>query len=202
MVNPVGNTVSRLIRERSYTGGEIKVLEQKLAQAAAVLKDAGAAHRKLRRELRVATLRLAVLDAEIAEKSTVRLSEICARRAVPKRFSTRHGSAVGELVRLLKTAGRPLATHELVTPMVDKFGLPVATTAERRYARKWVTCKLQALAHKGAVVRLHDLMDNLQGLWLWNGVDSHAMPATPETAAQPSACSRGNSSPSPQITQN
>lgn len=171
MANPVGNVVSRLIRDRSYAGGELERIERRLEVAAANLRAARATHSAAKREQQVILQRLKELDGEIAERSAVRIADIRARVATPKRYTVKWGSQIAELVRFLKAAdGEPLTTAQIVDHLVSLYGLPLGTVDERRYARKWVTSKLQHLARRGAIERLHDTNDNLLGLWLWVGI--------------------------------
>ena len=169
MANPIGNPLSRLIRQRGYAGGELNTLDKQLEAATAALHEARFVCRNLRKSRQAIIKQMAELDVKITTQSAIRTEEIRAMRFVPKRFSCRHGSIVSELVKYLKEAGRAVTTHEIVDHMVGLFNLPVSTPQERRYARKWVTGKINLLARKGVVCRLHDPTDNLTGLWLWTG---------------------------------
>jgi hypothetical protein len=170
MANPIGYTLSRIIRQRSYTAGELKIIEERISQAQAALREARIAHKALLKEQKHLTARLAELDAELTQRSEIEPSDIYARRPIPKRYTDRYGSVVATLVELLKESDAPLTTTQIVSVMAEKFTLPQTTASERRYARKWVTAKLRVLVKKGAVVPLHDLTDNLTGLWRWTGI--------------------------------
>jgi hypothetical protein len=170
MANPFGYPLSRLIRQRSYAAGELGSLEADLAAASATLSAARITHRALQREQQLVIRQLAELDMKIEEQSAIQVQDIRACKATPKRIKCRRGSIVSELVALLKAAGEPLSTSVVVDHMVRKFGLPTATPQDRRYTRKWTTCKLQGLVRRNAVKRLHDPTDNLTGLWLWIGL--------------------------------
>lgn len=170
MSNPVGNVVSRLIRQRSYAAGELKALDKQLAKAEEAIHAAKAAHRALMGERRAIVKGIAALDSEIAEQSRVQIAEIAAVKATPKRIKCRWGSINSEFVALLKSAGGPISTSEIIAHMVAKFGLPVGTASERRMTRRWATAKLQVLVRRGAIVRLHDPTDNRIGVWLWVGL--------------------------------
>lgn len=170
MANPIGYTLSRIIRQRSYAAGELKIIEERICQSQAALHEAQIAHEALLTGQKQLVTRLAELDAELIQRSEIDPSEIYARRPIPKRYTDRYGSVVATLVELLKAADAPLTTTQIVSVMADKFALPQTTPNERRYARKWVTAKLRVLVKKGAVVPLHDLTDNLTGLWRWTGI--------------------------------
>jgi DNA primase large subunit len=168
MVSPVGYLVTRLIRQRSYAGGELLRTEKKLEQATATLRAARAAHRAAKKEMQVILKRVEDLDREITERSAVDISDIYARRATPKRRTRRWGKHLAEIAELFeKTEDGILSTAEIVDHMALLYDLPQITTAERRTARRWITSKLQYLVRRGAVERLHDPSDNLLGRWVW-----------------------------------
>ena len=170
MANPIGYRLSRIIRQRSYAAGELEIIEEKIRKSQVALHEVQTAHKALLKEQKQLVTRLAELDAELVQRSEIEPSEIYARRQIPKRYSDRHGSVVATLVELLKNADAPLTTTQIVDIMAERFALPRTTPNERRYARKWVTTKLRVLVKKGAVVPLHDLTDNLTGLWRWTGI--------------------------------
>lgn len=158
------------IKQRCYAAGALNAVDEKLKSSEATLRAAQAAHRKLLKEKNAITERLGELDIEITKRSAINPDEIYARRAIPKRFTPRHGSIAAELVTLLSNAEGSLTTAQIVAYMTEKFKLPLSSADERRYARKWVTQKLNVLVRKGAVVPLHDSFDNKAGVWLWKGI--------------------------------
>lgn len=158
------------IKQRCYAAGALNAVDEKLKSSGAALRAAQAAHRKLRKEKKAITERLGELDVEIAKRSAIDPNDIYARQAIPKRFTPRYGSIAAELVTLLSKADGPLTTVQIVAHMAEKFSLPLGTVEERRYARKWVTQKLNVLVRKGAVVPLHDSFDNKTGIWRWQGI--------------------------------
>jgi chromosome segregation ATPase len=170
MANYVGTSLARLIRARSYAGGERLALEEQLAASATKLREAEAAHSALTQALATLLTRIADLDAQIKARSEIRAEEIRALKATPKRVKCRHGSMISELVRLFREAGRPLSTVEIRDHMATRFRLSLETVEERTVARQWARDKIKSLLRKGAVVRLHDPSESRSGLWLWVGL--------------------------------
>jgi len=170
MANHVGVQVSRLIRERSYAGGEKLKLEDQLAAVAIQIQEAEAAYASLQSAYRVLMARMEYLDEQIKAKIDVRTEDILARQATPKRVRCRHGSMNAELVRFLRDAGRALSTAEIQAHMTTRFGVPTGTAKERESARYWVRDKIKYLVDKDAVAKVHDPAEPGVGLWLWIGI--------------------------------
>lgn len=169
MANHLGTTLSRLIRERSYKGGELRALEHKEAAAKSRAMEAQAEYRKLLSQRRQTAKHLAKLDAEIQKRSAIDPAEIRAVRAMPRKMKCRHGSVNAELVRFLREAGHPIGTTDIIAHMAAKYGKRLDTPQAREEARRWVTEKLRVLVRKNAVHRLHDTDSTVPGLWLWVG---------------------------------
>lgn len=171
MATSIGYAVSRLIRQRSYAGGELKRAEKKLEQATAVLRSAQAQHRAAKKEMQAVLKQIAELDGEIEAQSAIDVGDIYARKATPKRHTRKWGRHLVEIIHVLRAAeGKLVTTTQVVAHMADLYGLPQTTAEERRFARKWVTAKLSYLARRGAVERHHDLAGNSPGLWRWSGI--------------------------------
>jgi hypothetical protein len=171
MANRVGTVVSRLIRQRSYTAGDLNTIEKKLEEATTRLREAQVACRAIKKEQRSILKKLSELDAEIARQSAIQVADIAARRLTPRRIRCRHGSINAALVDFLKHSGQSVTTTEVIQYMARTFDLPIDTPDDWRDAREWTRKKLKPLAKQGAIVRLHDPSDSLLGRWQWIGLD-------------------------------
>ncbi|RLJ63764.1 hypothetical protein [Sulfurisoma sediminicola] len=170
MANHLGSPLSRLVRERAYRAGDLKVVEQQEAAAREKIKAAVSALRAIREHRRGIEEKLKTLDAEIVKRAAFDAALIRPIRACPRLGPFRYGEFRAEMIKTLKEAARPVTTRQVVMAMVRAFGMPFAIPAEREATRRRVVETLRTLARRGAIQRLHDTSKNAEGLWLWEGL--------------------------------
>ena len=164
MANPIGNRLSRLVRERAYLSGSLSGLEEevRLTETTLVAK---------RRRLELTLQRLAEINQKITEISAIDLSKIAAIRRTPRVGKKEHG-ALGRTVIELMKSGQPMSTVELIRFMAQPFGWDLSTIKGRKYAMDAVRQPLRRFKAMGVVERLSDGLaetGQLCGVWRWIG---------------------------------
>lgn len=184
MVNHVGTRLARLISSRAYQAGELTRIDRELGEAfgkrdrirdeirrlTEKLGEAEQALNVLQERASNKQAEIAELDRQIAADAPIDPSKIRAIRRTPRLGHFRHGELTSYLVDLLREAGGPLPTSFLVNKTAERFGIPIATSAELREAVYRVRCPLKVMAAKGAILRLHERTSrNQEQLWVWAG---------------------------------
>lgn len=153
MANLLGNRLNRIIRDIAYTKG--KILSQKIGteEAQKRLRLAAQEFKDARAAMRGAEMHLSELQATLAAESDIPEQDIRAIRHWPKVLEAPYGAVIRELVRYLQAANAPLSTDDIAAHLIEKFNMPIATTAERVETRSTIRKRLRKLVKKGAVVR-------------------------------------------------
>lgn len=160
MANYVGIRLSRLIKERAYTAGRCTQLNSKLSE---LKKEVAQCYKDLKRS----KARVVELDRMIATASSIDPSDIKPIRSTPRQPDRKHGAFRRELIRILKEAGGPVKSGDLITHMVAAFNLPMGTREERTRAYDSVRRPLNVFKTKGAVIRMPSHPETLEGVWCW-----------------------------------
>lgn len=160
MANHVGTKLSRLIKERAYTAGHCVLLRSNLVKLQEELFQ-------LDQEIQQAETRIAELDGKITAISAIDTSHIKPIRSTPRRQEGRYGEFRRKMVRILKEAGGPVKSGDILKHMVAVFNMPMSTPQERNRSRELVRRPLQFFKAKGAVIRLPSTPDSLEGVWCW-----------------------------------
>lgn len=162
MTNPVGNTLSRLIKERAYLSGAISAIENNIE----ILRlQLNAKVDLLNQQIE----RLNELDARIIELSAIDVADIRAIKSTARVMKGSHGELKRALIDVLKCSKIPVTSGELVKHIAEQFSYPLDTPAQRRAARNAVICPLNLMRKRGAIVRLPSLNSSQQGRWQWVG---------------------------------
>ena len=114
MANPIGNRLSRLVREHAYLSGSLVGLKEEVRLAEANLAA------KVGR-LSLALQRLTDVAQSIAELSAIDLSGIAAIRATPRVGKREYGDLRSAIVDIMKH-GKPVNTAEMVQSLARMFG--------------------------------------------------------------------------------
>lgn len=172
MANHLGNPINRIIRDIAYTKGELLTQKGVADKAQAQLRQAANEFKTARCAIRAAEARLSSLKASLAEKMDIPVEDIRAIRHWPKLPTTSYGKVIKELIRYLQVAGEPVTTGEIITYLVDKFGMPFETEAQRDETRSRIRKRLRKLVQQGVVVRYpkETVRDGLSvAYWHWVG---------------------------------
>lgn len=170
MANPVGNTVSRLVRRYAYARGERARLEreeEKLRDQMASMRRALLVIESKKRDLDAG---LDQLRVEIERLSSLDVGDVRSIRATPRRVDARYGTFSAELIRFLKAAGRSVPSSEVFEHMRTQLDLPYETGKERRWTHDRIRRQLREFVKKGAVDRSPELVDG-ERMWLWVGIE-------------------------------
>ena len=153
MANPLGNKLSRIVRDIAYTKGD--VLMQKIAADKAMeqLKLVAAEFKTARSAIRRSEAHLVALQTALGEQTDIATDDIRAIRHWPKLPTTAYGKVIKELVRYLQEAGEPRSTGDIVTHLATKFGMPIGTNPERVETSCSIRRRLRKLVQQGVVAR-------------------------------------------------
>ena len=172
MANPLGNKLSRIVRDIAYTKGDVLMQKNAAEKAMEQLKQAAAEFKAARSGIRRAEARLAELRATLGEHTDIAADDIRAIRHWPKLPTTAYGKVIKELVRYLQEAGEPCCTGDIVTHLATKFGMPIGTNPERVETSCSIRRRLRKLVQQGAVARYPEetvLDGHSVAYWHWIG---------------------------------
>lgn len=178
MANPIGNRLSRLVREHAYLSGSLVGLKEEVRLAEANLAA------KVGR-LSLALQRLTDVAQSIAELSAIDLSGIAAIRATPRVGKREHGDLRCAIVDIMKH-GKPVNTAEMVQCLAPMFGWDLSTRKGREHAMHAVKRPLIVFRQKGLVERLPDHLSKNGikcGVWRWIGPSDTNEAATQKKTA-------------------
>lgn len=178
MANPLGNRLSRLVREHAYLSGSLPGLKAdvRLAESALTTKT---------RQLELSLQRLAEVDQQITELSGIDVSEIIAMRRTPRVGKREYGALRRTIIDVMSN-GRPMRTVDLITLMAPIFEWDLSTLKGRKYASNAVCDPLYRFKARGLAERLPNVRSDtgqLCGVWRWIGSsDDNNPPAQMKTA--------------------
>lgn len=164
MANPIGNQLSRLVREHAYLSGSLVGLKEEVRLAEANLAAKVG-------DLSLVLQRLAEVAQRITELSSIDLSGVAAIRATPRVGKLEYGALRNAIVDIMKH-GNPVNTAELVQSLAPLFGWDLLTHKGREHARHAVKRPLAVFRQKGIVERLPDHLSKNGikcGVWRWIG---------------------------------
>jgi hypothetical protein len=153
MTNHLGNPINRIIRDITYTKGELLSQKSAADKAMEQLTKSANEFKNARSAIRTAEIRLTGLQQALAEKIDVSIDDIRAIRHWPKLPTTSYGKVIKELVHYLQAADEPKPTWEIIAHLVTKFEMPVGTNVKRREACSSIRRRLRKLVEKDVVVR-------------------------------------------------
>lgn len=169
MVNPAGNALSRLIKDRSYVKGEANTLQRRLKAIRINLEALETERIALAVRLEAIRQRLQVLDEKIQGFGDIPVELIRGQRKYQRRSIGMHGSRRAELVKFLLAANRSVSTVEVRDNLAPMFGLPLDTVDQRRLAQRWAHDMLKNLMLTGAIAKQAGLTNKRSVCWIWVG---------------------------------
>jgi len=152
--------LNKFIKKHAYLGGTL-LQKQKKAEEQRVVYEAAIA------EVNEVNDQRAELERQIKELSAIDPADIRKIKQTPRKTGMPQGTLTRELIRVLQSHDGPVSTGDLVQHIVDLYGYPFHSSAERRATRNAVKCPLNLFSKRGAVIRLPALEGSKQGRWQW-----------------------------------
>ncbi len=160
MATNLGIKLNKLIKKHAYLGGTL-LLQQKKAEEQRIIYEAALA------DVNEVNDQRAELERQIEELSAIDPADIRKIKQTPRKTGMPHGTLTRELIRVLQSQDGPVSTGDLVQHVVNLYGYPYNSVAERRGTRNAVISPLSLFSKRGAVIRLPALEGSRQGRWQW-----------------------------------